>query len=93
MKGKNKYWHATAQVPYFDEEDFVIKPVFYSTPEPRTIGGDIMSEITRLEVIEPGIGRYLVKYFDKPITVTYDLQDDGKTIKIFINAPEWGKKL
>lgn len=47
-------------------------------------------KITRVEVIDHsglggGQGRILVEYFQGPVKVEYDLQDDGKTLKIFLS--------
>lgn len=43
--------------------------------------------ITRVEVIDhshKGEGRDFVRYYDKPIMFELDLQDDDRTLKIFI---------
>ena len=42
-----------------------------------------MRGINRLEVIDEN-GRALVKYLDKDEKVRYDLQDDNRTLKVFI---------
>lgn len=44
---------------------------------------EAMSKVTRLEVIDE-TGRAYVKYFDKG-SVEYSLQDDDRTLKIFID--------
>jgi len=43
-----------------------------------------MRSINRLEVID-GTGRLFVKYLDKDEKVRYTLQDDNKTLKVFID--------
>ena len=43
-----------------------------------------MRGINRLEVID-GTGRLFVKYLDKDEKVRYTLQDDNKTLKVFID--------
>ena len=43
-----------------------------------------MRKVTRLEVID-GTGRLFVKYLDKDEKVRYTLQDDNKTLKVFID--------
>lgn len=40
--------------------------------------------VTRVEVIDE-TGRAYVKYLDDDQYVCYDLQDDGRTLKVFIN--------
>ena len=43
-----------------------------------------INRINRVEVIDES-GRAYVKYLDKEQELTYTLQDDGKTLKIFIS--------
>ena len=43
-----------------------------------------MRGINRLEVID-GTGRLCVKYLDKDERVRYNLQDDNKTLKVFVD--------
>lgn len=50
-------------------------------------------KITRLEVIDhtsDGEGRAYHKWAKEPFSVTYDIQDDGRTVKVFLGNPEWG---
>jgi hypothetical protein len=42
-----------------------------------------MEQITRIELIDQD-GRVFTKYYDTPITYKTDLQDDGQTLKIFV---------
>ena len=44
-----------------------------------------MKNVNRIEVID-GTGRVCVKYLDKDERPRYNLQDDGKTLKIFIDT-------
>lgn len=44
-----------------------------------------MKNVNRIEVID-GTGRILVKYLDQDERPRYDLQDDGKTLKVFIDT-------
>jgi hypothetical protein len=44
-----------------------------------------MKNVNRIEVID-GTGRVYVKYLDKDERPRYNLQDDGKTLKIFIDT-------
>lgn len=44
-----------------------------------------MHEVNRIEVID-GTGRAYVKYLDKDEKVRYNLQDDNKTLKVFIDS-------
>lgn len=41
--------------------------------------------ITRLEVITP-LGREFAKRFDDSMKIKFSIQDDGKTLKIFVKA-------
>ena len=45
----------------------------------------MMQNVNRIEVID-GTGRIFVKYLEKDERPRYNLQDDGKTLKIFIDA-------
>ena len=45
---------------------------------------------TRFEVInhtKDFEGRVLTRYFDYPIAVSVEVQDDGKTVKVFLDGP------
>jgi hypothetical protein len=42
-----------------------------------------LCEVTRVEVIDED-GRSYTKYLDTNQTVCYSIQDDGKTLKVFI---------
>lgn len=44
-----------------------------------------MLDVNRIEVID-GTGRICVKYLDKDEQASYNLQDDNRTLKIFINS-------
>lgn len=47
--------------------------------------------ITRVELIdhtEKGAGREFVRYYDRPVSVETDIQDEGRTVKIFISKLE-----
>lgn len=46
-----------------------------------------MSEITRVEVIDHE-GRSFSKWYDYPVFVKESLQDDGKTLKLFVTRVE-----
>lgn len=43
-----------------------------------------MSGVTRVEVIGPE-GRMFSQYFDEPMEVRAAIQDDGRTVKIFVD--------
>lgn len=43
-----------------------------------------MSTVTRVEVIDPE-GRVFSRYYDEPMSVSAVVQDDGKTVKIFVD--------
>lgn len=43
-----------------------------------------MHAVNRIEVID-GTGRAYVKYLDKDEQVNYSLQDDNRTLKVFID--------
>ena len=43
-----------------------------------------MKAVTRFEVIDES-GRAYVKYLDKDEEIKYNLQDDERTLKVFIN--------
>lgn len=51
-----------------------------------------MKSVNRLEVIDE-TGRAYVKYLDKDEGIKYTLQDDDKTLKIFIDKHEWKNDL
>ena len=44
-----------------------------------------MLDVNRIEVID-GTGRICVRYLDKDEQVRYNLQDDNRTLKIFIDS-------
>lgn len=47
--------------------------------------------ITRVELIDhtaKGEGREFVRYYDRPVSVETDIQDDGRTVKIFVSEVE-----
>lgn len=46
-----------------------------------------MSNLTRVEVIDPE-GRVFTRYYDEPMSVSAALQDDGRTVKIFVDRAE-----
>lgn len=46
-----------------------------------------MSNFTRVEVIDAE-GRVFSKYYDEPMSVSAAIQDDGKTVKIFVDRTE-----
>ena len=48
---------------------------------------EAMNNITRLEVIDQ-TGRAYVHYLDEKESVQYSLQDDNRTLKIFIGSNE-----
>lgn len=48
-------------------------------------------KVTRIEIIDhspKGEGREFVRYYDGPVEVNFDLQDDERTLKIFIKDKE-----
>lgn len=46
-----------------------------------------MSNVTRVEVIDPE-GRVFSRYYDEPMSVSAAVQNDGKTVKIFVDRAE-----
>ena len=46
-----------------------------------------MSKFTRVEVIDPE-GRVFSRYYDEPMSVSAAVQDDGRTVKIFVDKAE-----
>ena len=46
-----------------------------------------MSNFTRVEVIDPE-GRVFSRYYDEPMSVSAAVQDDGRTVKIFVDKAE-----
>jgi hypothetical protein len=53
---------------------------------------EAMKSVTRVEVIDE-TGRSYVKYLDKAEGIKYNLQDDSKTLKIFIDKTTWKEDL
>ena len=51
-----------------------------------------MKAVTRFEVIDE-TGRAYVKYLDKDEGIKYSLQDDDKTLKVFIDKKTWKEDL
>lgn len=51
-----------------------------------------MKAVTRFEVIDES-GRAYVKYLDKDEGIKYNLQDEDKTLKVFIDKKTWKKDL
>jgi hypothetical protein len=54
-----------------------------------------LTRVNRLEIIDwTGQGKRYIKWVDKPFKVSYDLQDDGRTLKLFLEeiADETTKK-
>ena len=51
-----------------------------------------MKAVTRFEVIDEN-GRAYVKYLDKDEEIKYNLQDEDKTLKVFIDKTTWKKDL
>lgn len=51
-----------------------------------------MKDVTRFEVIDKS-GRAYVKYLDKGEGIKYSLQDDDKTLKVFIDDIRWKEDL
>ena len=51
-----------------------------------------MKAVTRFEVIDES-GRAYVKYLDKDEGIKYNLQDDDKTLKVFIDKKTWKEDL
>lgn len=44
--------------------------------------------VTRVELIdhtEKGQGREFVRYYDRPVVIQTDIQDEGRTVKIFVS--------
>lgn len=51
----------------------------------------IEQKITRVEIIdhtEKGVGREFVRYYDRPVDIKQSIQDEGRTLKIFISELE-----
>lgn len=46
-----------------------------------------MSKFTRVEVIDPE-GLVFTRYYDEPMSVSAAIQDDGRTVKIFVDKAE-----
>lgn len=46
-----------------------------------------MSNVTRVEVIDPE-GRVFSRYYDDKMSVSAAVQDDGRTVKIFVDKAE-----
>ena len=47
--------------------------------------------ITRVEVIDhtaKGQGREFVRYYDRPVDIQSSVQDEGRTLKIFVSELE-----
>lgn len=51
-----------------------------------------MKKVTRFEVIDSD-GRSYVKYLDKDDGIKYSLQDDDRTLKVFIDNKRWKEDL
>ena len=51
-----------------------------------------MKNVTRFEVVD-GDGRSYVKYLDKDDGIKYSLQDDDRTLKVFIDKLQWKEDL
>lgn len=51
-----------------------------------------MKRVTRLEVIDD-TGRAYVKYLDKDEGIKYSLQDEDRTLKVFIDKLRWKEDL
>ena len=51
-----------------------------------------MKSVTRFEVIDDS-GRAYVKYLDKDEGVVFELQDDDRTLKVFIDKVSWKENL
>jgi len=51
-----------------------------------------MKAVTRFEVID-NTGRAYVKYLDKDDGIKYNLQDDDRTLKVFIDKLRWKEDL
>jgi hypothetical protein len=51
-----------------------------------------MKSVNRFEVIDEN-GRAYVKYLDKDERIKYNLQDDNKTLKVFIDKKAWKEDL
>ena len=51
-----------------------------------------MKRVTRVEVIDD-TGRAYVKYLDKSEGIKYSLQDDDRTLKVFIDKLRWKEDL
>ena len=51
-----------------------------------------MKAVNRFEVIDES-GRAYVKYLDKDEGIKYNLQDDDRTLKVFIDKTNWKKDL
>ena len=51
-----------------------------------------IDKVTRVEVIDD-TGRAYVKYLDDDQEVTYSLQDDNRTLKVFIRKTDESKNI
>jgi hypothetical protein len=55
-----------------------------------------LGKVNRIEIIDwtPPVetGRAFCKWIDKDFHAYYDLQDKGKTLKIFLTDKDYGKK-
>lgn len=51
-------------------------------------GVKLLERVTRVEVIDD-TGRAYVKYLEEGEGVGYMLQDDGRTLKVFIDKLSW----
>ena len=51
-----------------------------------------MKGVTRFEVID-NKGRSYVKYLDKDERIKYSLQDEDRTLKVFIDTHSWKEEL
>jgi hypothetical protein len=49
-------------------------------------------DVTRVEVIDEN-GRSYTKYLDKDQKVCYNIQDDGRTLKVFIQGKQNDEQL
>jgi len=52
---------------------------------------EAMKGVTRFEVIDDN-GRAYVKYLDKDKVIKYTLQDEDRTLKVFIDSKSWKEK-
>jgi len=51
-----------------------------------------MKNVTRFEVIDDK-GRSYVEYLDNDEGIEYSLQDDDRTLKVFIDSQHWKEDL